>query len=426
MSAPPRYRLAVALIISLFFLWGVANNLNDILIKQFKKTFELTDFHSGLVQSAFYMGYFLLAVPSALVMRRFGYKAGVTIGLLLYAAGAALFVPAAQVHWYSLFLAALFIIASGLAFLETCANPLITVLGAPDKAEQRLNLAQAFNPLGSIAGVVIGRQFILSGVEHTPAELKAMSPSALQAFLVREAHSVQAPYAVIALVVLLWALLVMATRFPTPREDSDRGEAGGFLGLLRRPRLLCGVLAQFFYVGAQVGVWSWTIRYAQHVAPGMGERQAADYLTASLVAFMVGRFVGSGLMTRLPAAPLCAAAAAVNVVLTGLVVFAPGQTGLYALVAISFFMSIMYPTIFATSIRGLGSLTKAGSSLLVMSIIGGAVYPLVMGRISDAFGIELAFVAPGVAFLVVSQFCLFAGRSREAAAADLVPGRAHV
>lgn len=426
MSAAPRYRRAIALIISLFFLWGVANNLNDILIKQFKKTFELTDFQSGLVQSAFYLGYFLLAVPSAIVMRRFGYKAGVAIGLLLYAAGAALFVPAAQIHQYGFFLAALFVIASGLAFLETCANPLITVLGAPEKAEQRLNLAQAFNPLGSIAGIVIGRQFILSGVEHTPAQLKAMSPSALQAFYAREVHAVQAPYAVIALVVFIWALLVIATRFPTPKEDSDRGEAGGFLGVIQRPRLLFGVLAQFCYVGAQVGIWSWTIRYAQHVVPGMGERQAADYLTASLVAFMVGRFAGSALMTRVPGAALCAAAAAINVALTGIVAFAPGPTGLYALVAISFFMSIMYPTIFAVSIRGLGALTKAGSSLLVMSIIGGAVWPLVMGRLSDLFGIDAAFLAPGVAFLVVAQFCLFAGRARSASPPEAVPERVQV
>ena len=249
------------LITSLFFFSGIANNLNDVLIPQFKKAFILTDLQSGLVQSAFYMGYFLLALPAALVMRRFGYMSAVVLGLLLYAAGAFLFFPAAENHQYAWFLGALFVIASGLAFLETSANPLITVLGSPEKAAFRLNLAQSFNPLGSIAGIFIGQQFILSGIEHDESTLAAMDEAARQAFHVAEVKAVQGPYLVIGVVILLWAALVLFSRFPSAairNTHEDEGETIGtwqsITGLFGKPRFLFGVLAQFFYVGAQVGI----------------------------------------------------------------------------------------------------------------------------------------------------------------------------
>ncbi|MEE7547979.1 sugar MFS transporter, partial [Xanthomonas sp. Kuri4-1] len=211
----------LVLIVSLFFLWGMANNLNDILIKQFKKAFELTDLQAGLVQSAFYLGYFVFAMPAAIFMRRYSYKAAVVLGLLLYAAGALLFYPAAQVHAYGLFLLALFVIASGLAFLETTANPLVTVLGPAEGAARRLNLAQAFNPLGSISGVLIGQHFIFSGVEHTPQALAAMDPAARAAFLAAESAAVQVPYLVIGAVVLVWALAIALVRFPATTVAAD-------------------------------------------------------------------------------------------------------------------------------------------------------------------------------------------------------------
>ncbi|HEX8446085.1 MAG TPA: L-fucose:H+ symporter permease [Sphingomonas sp.] len=399
------------LIVTLFFLWGAANNLNDVLIPHFKKAFALTDLQSGLVQSAFYMGYFFLALPAGLVMRRFGYKTAVIVGLLLFGAGALLFYPAAQAQRYGLFLAALFVIASGLAFLETSANPLITVMGDPATAERRLNFAQAFNPLGSITAVALGGHFILSGVELTPAQVAAMAPAELAAARAVEAQSVQGPYLAIAAVVLLWALLVAFTRFPDAAER-PAGDAvptaatGAIRTLLARPRFAFGVAAQFFYVGAQVGVWSYMIRYTQHELPGTSEKAAAVYLTASLVAFMIGRFAGTALMGRVRAASLLGVFAMINVALTLIAVLVGGRIGVLALVSTSFFMSIMFPTIFANTLKGLGDLAKTASSFLVMSIIGGAVLTALMGFISDLSAIDLAILVPSACFGFVAWFGL--------------------
>jgi FHS family L-fucose permease-like MFS transporter len=410
----------LVLVTSLFFLWGVANNLNDILIKQFKKAFVLSDFESSLVQSAFYLGYFLFAIPAALFMRRFGYKAAIVTGLMLFGAGALAFYPAAEIRTYGAFLFALFVIASGLAFLETSANPFMALLGDPASATRRLNFAQAFNPLGSIAGVLIGRRFILSGFEPTQAQLAAMPPAAVTHFYATEARAVQGPYLLLGGVVLLWALLILMVKFPPIVEpeaaDATPGKKAGFLGLLRRPRLLFGVLAQFFYVGAQVGLWSFTIRYAQHAVPGMGEKVAADYLTYSLIAFIAGRFVGAALMGRISPQRLAGLYALINIGLCAVAAFVGGEAGLIALVAASFFMSILFPTIFATAIQGLGPLTKPGSSLLVMSIIGGAVLSAAMGRVSDLSSIEYAMLVPAAAFAVVAMFA-FGARDRGVAAA---------
>lgn len=404
------------LIVTLFFLWGLANNLNDVLMPHLRKAFFLGDFQSSLVQSAFYLGYFFLALPAGWTIQRYGYKVTVLIGLVTFGAGALLFYPAAQLLQYRWFLAALFVIAAGLAFLETSANPLITVLGDPARAEQRLNLAQAFNPLGAITGVIVGREFILSGVEPTPAEFAAMSEAQRVAFQAAEAQSVQAPYLIVASVVLAWAVLVALTRFPAeaqaPRaEDANRLSLRQSIAeLLGRRHFLFGVAAQFFYVGAQVGVWSFMIRYAQAEVPGMGEKTAAGYLTASLVGFMIGRFAGTALMSRYSPTQLMAWCAVINVCLTLTAAFVGGQLGLYALVASSVFMSIMFPTIFANSLRELGPLTKIASSFLVMSIIGGAVLTAVMGAVSDASAINYAILVPTVCFVVIGGFAWSAGR----------------
>ncbi|WP_395652290.1 L-fucose:H+ symporter permease, partial [Brevundimonas sp.] len=366
-------------------------------------------------QSAFYLGYFFLALPAGLVMRRYGYKAAVVTGLLLFGGGALLFYPAAEVRAYPLFLAALFIIASGLAFLETSANPLITVLGDPAGAEQRLNLAQAFNPLGALTAVVVGRQFILSGVEPSAAEFAAMTPAQLAAFQSTEAQSTQIPYLIIAAVVFVWVALVLFTRFPKAADrpapdhsDFELSARQAIAGLFARPRFLFGVAAQFFYVGAQVGVWSFMIRYAQAQLPGLGEKDAASWLFWSLVGFMVGRFSGTALMSRVRPNVLMAMFAAINVALVGIAVGVGGVAGLTALAATSAFMSIMFPTIFATSLKGLGPLTKTGSSFLVMSIVGGAVLTAIMGGLSDLGGIRLAMVVPGVCFAIVLAFAMTA------------------
>ena len=403
---------ALVLIVSLFFLWGVANNLNDILIKQFKKAFELSDFQAGLVQSAFYAGYFLLAIPASFSMRRYGYKAALLIGLLLYAAGAFLFYPAAALHTYSLFLGALFIIASGLAFLETAANPLITVLGPAEGAARRLNLAQSFNPLGSITGVLIGQHFIFSGLELTPAQLEAMTAGGRSAYYASQSAAVQGPYLVVGAVVLLWAVMIAIVRLPAAADASAGRMEGMRIGdLWRNMNFRLAVLAQFFYVGAQVCIWSYLIRYAQQTMPGLPERHAADFLTGALILFMIGRFAGTGLMRFQSPVRLLAIFASAALTLVAVALFFPGRVGVAALVVTGFFMSIMFPTIFALGLRGLSNeARKSASSFLVMAIIGGATLPPVMGAISDAAGIHKALIVPIVGFAVVLGF---AGYSRK-------------
>ncbi|HEY7887361.1 MAG TPA: L-fucose:H+ symporter permease [Steroidobacteraceae bacterium] len=405
--------LPLVLVVSLFFLWGVANNLNDILIRQFKKAFELTDFESGLVQSAFYLGYFLFAIPAGLVMRRYGYKAGIVVGLVLYALGAFLFYPAADLRTYGFFLFALFVIASGLSFLETSANPFVTVLGPPQGAERRLNFAQAFNPLGSITGVVIGRFFIFSGADDTPAQIAAMPPTARTAYDAAQTAVVQAPYIAIGIVVMALALVILLTRFPAVHESHqpEAGEEARWRELRGRGRFFFAVVAQFFYVGAQVGVWSYLIRYAEATVPGTADRRAADFLIVSLVLFMLGRFAGAALMRRVAPVFLLAAFAAVNALLAAVAIAMPGYVGLYALIASSFFMSVMYPTIFALGVSGLGEVRKLASSVLVMAIVGGAVLTPAMGALSGLAGINGSMAVPLVCFAVVLGFALSVRRA---------------
>ncbi len=405
------YVPAAVLTISLFFLWGVANNLNDILIAQFRKAFVLSDFGTSFVQQVFYFGYFLLAIPASMLMRRHGYKAAIVTGLALYGTGALLFYPAAAAHQYALFLLALFVIAAGLAFLETSANPLMTELGDPAGAARRLNWAQAANPIGAITGIWIGRNFILSGVEHDAPALAAMTAAERSAYYRAEVLAVQGPYLILGLVVLGFALAALLIRFPAGegRRAKDRG-AGRFADLFAQPRLLFATVAQFFYVGAQVGIWSYTIRYAQANVPGMGEKAAADMLFASLLLFAFGRFAGAVLMAHVRPAALLAAFASLSLALAAVAALAGGKQGLYALVALSFFMSIQFPTIFALGVEGLGPLRKWGASFLVMAIVGGAALTALMGWTSDRTSITTAMLVPAAGFAVILGFALSARR----------------
>jgi FHS family L-fucose permease-like MFS transporter len=405
------YIPAIALTVSLFFLWGVANNLNDILIAQFKKAFVLSDFGTSFVQQVFYLGYFLLAIPASLLMRARGYKAAIVTGLLLYGVGALLFYPAALASQYLLFLLALFVIASGLAFLETAANPLMTELGEPSGAARRINWAQAANPLGAITGILIGRNFILSGIEHDEGSLAALNEAQRLDYYRMEVLAVQTPYLILGAIVLAFAMAAMLIRFPAGaiHHADDKGDAR-FADLLGKPRLLLATLAQFFYVGAQVGLWSYTIRYAQANVPGMGERAAADMLFVSLLLFAVGRFVGTSLMNWISPALMLAVFAAASMALALVAGTIGGELGLYALVAASLFMSIQFPTIFALGVEGLGPLRKFGASLIVMAIIGGAALTAVMGRVSDLAGITAAMLVPALSFGVILAFALIARR----------------
>jgi MFS transporter, FHS family, L-fucose permease len=408
------YLPALIITVSLFFLWGMANNLNDILIAQFRKAFTLSDFGTSFVQQVFYLGYFLLAVPASMVMRRYGYKAAIVLGLTLYGTGALLFYPAAAASLYQLFLLGLFVIAAGLAFLETSANPLMGELGDPSGATRRLNWAQAANPLGAITGILIGRFFILSGIEHDEQALATMDAAARTAFYKAEVQAIAPPYVAIAVVVLLFAVATALVRFPTgaPVRAEEQGRSGRFVDVFRQPRLLAAVVAQFFYVGAQVGVWSYTIRYGQ-ANVGLAERDGADALLLSLVLFAAGRFLGSALMGRAAPVKLLALFAGISVLLTAVAGVLGGWPGLIALVAASFFMSIQFPTIFALGIEGLGPLRRAGASLIVMAIIGGAGLTALMGLVSDHAGITSAMLVPTVSFMVVMIFALMVGRRKE-------------
>ena len=412
----PGFLGATVLIVALFAFWGMSNSLNDVLIPQFRKTFELSDFASSFVQFATFIGYFLFAIPASLFMRRFGYRAAVVMGLVLFGAGALLFYPAAQLGEYHFFLGALFVVASGLAFLETSANPMMAAMGPPESADQRLNFAQAFNPLGNITGVFLGQQLILSEHSRSAAEVAAQDPAAQTAWRAAELAAVKLPYLGIAAVVLLWAVLVAVTKFPplALRSAGDDTATGGFRGLLRFPHYWLGVLAQFAYVGAQVCVWSFIIRYTQHNFPGTSEKAAAWYLLATQILFFVGRFVGTALMSRFKPAKLLALFAIIDVVLCVVAAVVGGKVGLYALVATSFFMSIQFPTIFTVSLRGLGSHTKSGAAPLVMAVVGGAFIPPLMGWVSDGSSINVAVIVPALCFAAVWWFAV---KSREPATA---------
>ncbi|WP_026464218.1 L-fucose:H+ symporter permease [Adhaeribacter aquaticus] len=398
--AKNRNQLAVVLVTSLFFLWGFALNLNPILIPHLKKACQLTDAQSALIDSASYMAYFLIAIPAGQFMKKFGYKGGISLGLSLFALGAFLFYPAAATRTYEFFLGALFIIACGLTFLETAANPYISVLGNPDTATQRLNFAQSFNGLAATLAPLIGGTFILSGRTLTAQEELEMSSSQLDAYLDLEASAVQLPFLIIGLVVLTVALLLWRTRLPEITEEETTGKSGS---VLKERNLLIGVMAQFFYVGAQVCVSSFFIRFAGQVA-GFEEKAAAFLLSGALLGFMVGRFLGTFFMKFISPAKLLAIYSIVNILLTILAVVLSGEMAVYALVGVEFFMSIMFPTIFSLSIRGLGSKTKLGSSLVIMAIVGGAVFPFIMGNISDRSNIQIAYLVPAACFLVVLYF----------------------
>ncbi|HWE87243.1 MAG TPA: L-fucose:H+ symporter permease [Terracidiphilus sp.] len=397
------------LVTVLFFLWGVPNNFNDILIKQFMKSFELTRFRAGLVQSPFYLGYFLLATPAALLMRRFGYKCGIVTGLLLLASGAFLFWPAAHVYQYGYFLADLFIIGSGLSFLETASNPFIAQMGAPESAARRLNFAQAFNPLGAISGAFIGTQFILSGTELDQAHVDAMKAAhTYLPYLREETMRVVPPYIALGAVALFWAVLIGITRFPkVAGEHLHEGEAhGSFRELLGYPSFLFAVVAQFMYVGAQVGTWSYFIQYVQD-STHQHEKIAGYLLTGTLAAFGVGRFSSAVIMRYFRPDRLMALYSAANVGLVAVGVLFPGWIGLWAVFLTSFFMSVMFPTIFALGIDGLGRNTKIGGSLIVMAIVGGAVLTPLMGWISQStHHISIAYAVPLVCYVVVGAYSM--------------------
>jgi len=413
-----RYLLPFVLVTSLFFLWAIGVNLNDVLIPHLKKAFGLTDFQSSFIQVAFFGGYFLGALPAGWLMEKIGYKGGILVGLLICATGALLFIPASMIGAYSFFLVALFVMSSGQSFLEVGANPYVTVLGPAESSEQRLNLAQSFNAVGAVITPFLGAIFILSGIEYTPAQLAEMSSQQLAAYRGHEASLVRTPYLVITGIFLLVAGLIWFAHLPevSSQEPGNEkaGSGEGWKSILAHPHLIKGVIAQFFYVGAQVGVGSFVIRFVKHTMPDTPEKMAAQFLVAHQVGFMIGRFAGSAMMKRIPAPRLLAifGVGALACVIGG--TSTSGLLSVLAIVLVGFFNSIMFPTIFALSLKNLGALTKRGSSLLVMAIIGGALIPAAMGRISDASNIQLAFVVPLVCYLYVIYFAIVGHKTKAA------------
>lgn len=416
--------LPFILIAALFFLWGIPNNLNDVLIRQFMKSFTLSRFQAGLVQSAFYLGYFCFAFPAALLMRKYGYKTGFITGLLLFGTGSFLFWPAAISGRYLFFLVALFVVASGLSFLETAANPFIAQLGAPETSERRLTFAQAFNPLGAVIGVLIGTVFIFSGIELNPHQIVILQAThQYHSYLQMEILRIMKPYLILGTVAWFWALLIARTELPDQRmeEFPSTRTSTGTRQLFRYPHFLLAVLAQFLYVGAQVGTWSYFIQYIQEYTH-QPEKIAGYFLTGTLGVFGIGRFFSAYLMRFVPPNRLMGIYCVMNVILVSIAVKFPGWAGLWAIFLTSFFMSVMYPTIFALGIKQLGDQSKIAASIIVMSIVGGGVLTPLMGLISQRErSIAIAYLVPMFAYMFIAWYSFFGShvRALDRASSDL-------
>lgn len=390
--------VAFILVTSLFFLWGVAHSLLDVLNKHFQDILGITKARSGLVQAALYGGYFVMAVPAGLFMNRLGYKKGIITGLLLYAAGAFFFWPATYIQTFGFTLFCLFIIACGLTFLETAANPYSSVLGPKKTSEQRLTLSQSFNGLGWIIGPALGGMLILGN--NGDGETNKFASMAV-------------PYMLIGGVVLVIAFLFIITRLPEIHEGEydSRGDKGTYRGLFRVRHFRYAVIAQFLYVAAQTGINSFFINYIVETMPDYSPEKAAYLLSLGFVFFMSGRFLGSLFMSWFSPRQMLALYAVVNTAAMALVIAGLGWPSLIALYLTYFCMSIMFPTIFALGLKDLGGMTKKGSSVLVMTIVGGAVCPVIMGRIADVSRMAVGFTVPMVCFAFIAWYAFFRAKS---------------
>jgi FHS family L-fucose permease-like MFS transporter len=385
--AEPSMRMALMLVTSLFFLWGLSYGLLDVLNKHFQETLHVSKAQSGLLQAAYFGAYFIIALPAGLLMDRFGYKAGILLGLCLYAAGALLFMPAASAASFPFFLFALFVIALGLGCLETAANPYATVLGDPKGGERRLNMAQSFNGLGQFVGPLLGGALFFGGGSASS-----------------DNSSLQTTYVVIAVIVLLVAALFARTPMPDLREQESNIQRSDSKTLWQHRQFVGGVVTQFFYVAAQVGVGAFFINYVTEHWASMTSQGAAYLLSVAMICFMCGRFFSTWLMGRIAAQRLLMVYAWINVALCAVVVSGMENVSVVALVAIFFFMSIMFPTIFAMGVKNLGPHTKRGSSFLIMAIVGGALMPYLMGQVADHASTAMAYLLPLGCFVIVAFY----------------------
>ncbi len=394
-----KYLLPFVLVTSLFALWGLANNMTDTLLAAFKKIMQMSDTQTSFIQMAFYGAYFCVALPAALFIRKYSYKKGVILGLLLYAAGAILFLPAASTASYAFYLVAIYIMASGCSVLETTANPYIMSMGSPETATRRLNIAQSFNPIGSILGILVSKYFILQDISL---------------------YSVSGTYAGLGVVLLAIMVVMLFARMPEGKDETKQASLINTFGrLAKNKKYIWGVVAQFFYVGAQIGVWSFTIRLVMKEL-GYVEAQAATLYLISIIGFCASRFVYTWLMKFVAPVRLLVAGSVLSVVCALVVVMAGGWVAVIALVLISAFMSLMFPTIYGIA---LGSLNendnekgdvKIGASGLIMAILGGALITPVQGMVSDATGsINTSYVVPLGCFIIVFCYALFAVRNEK-------------
>ena len=393
------YLTPIILVTSLFFLWGLAYGLLDVLNKHFQETLRITKLRSTLIQAAYFGAYFLIALPAGIFMQKAGYRKGIITGLLLYASGAILFYPSAQYESFTFFLVSLFVLASGLAFLETAANPYITVLGKPETSEFRLNLAQSFNGVGSFLGPIIGGALFFG---------RKTSEGSSQL------DTVKYVYIIIATIVLLVAILFFRTPMPEIKEEElviDENEHAG-KKLFQHTHFVWAIVAQFFYVAAQVGIAALFINYCTEKKVGIDNEYASYLLSASLVLFTAGRFAGTALMKIIAPNKLLALYALINILLCLVVVMMRGIVSVYSLMAVFFFESIMFPTIFALGVKNIGRYTKKGSSYIIMSIVGGALVPVLMGYLAQTYSTSFSYLVPLVCFGFVFLFGIYGYKTR--------------
>ena len=399
------------LITTCFALWGFANDITNPMVKAFSRILMMSNFEGSLVQFAFYGGYFVMAFPAAMFIKRFSYKSGILMGLGLYASGALLFFPASLSAQFWPFLVAYFILTCGLSFLETSANPYILSMGSSETATRRLNFAQAFNPLGSLMGMFTAKQLILAKLNMaTAADRAAMNPADLASVTTSDLAIIRFPYIAIAIVILIMFVLIAITKMPRLQESDHQLQMGATLRrLLKNKRYYEGVIAQFFYVGAQIMVWTFIIHYAT-IELGMDEATAQGYNIAAMIIFASSRFISTFLLKYVSPGRLLMILAIGGLLLTLGTIFLQGMAGLYSLVGISACMSLMFPTIYGIALEGIGEDAKIGAAGLIMAILGGSVLPplqaaiIDMGNVFDYSAVRVSFVLPLLSFMVITVF----------------------
>ena len=405
-----KYTIALALIFSLFFIWAISSNLLPTMIRQLMKTFELSAFEASLTEASYWMAYFIFPIPIAMFMKRFSYKAGIVVGLLIAAAGGLLFFPAASIQQYWAYLAIFFIIATGMCFLETAANPYVTVLGNPETAPRRLNLAQSFNGLGAFIAAMFLSKLVLSGNDYTQETIPADYPGGWEGFVQLETDAMKLPYLILAGILIVIAIIFIFSHLPKIKEGGhEEGDTKGEklidFGVLKRSHLRWGVIAQFFYNGGQTAVNAMFLIYCCKYV-GLSESTATTYFGFYMLAFLLGRWIGTMLMVKFKPQNMLVVYALVNIVLCAVIMGFGGMIGIYAMLGVSFFMSIMYPTQFSLALEGLGSKTKSGSAFLVMAIVGNVVLPPLTGHLMDLNEhiYHIAYIVPLLCFIVCAYY----------------------